>query len=111
MARELGLEVHSMAAQISRMEKEGLVEKSKDRKKRNLMHIRITDKGNEKLDIIHEGKSIDSVMSVLTDEEQQKFWEILVKIRNQSIIELGKIDYDSALKGLPVNLKDYTPQL
>jgi DNA-binding MarR family transcriptional regulator len=108
IARELGLETHSIAAQIGRMEKEGLVEKTKDRKKRNLMHVRITDKGYEKLNNIREGKSIDSVMSVLTDEEQQQFWEILIKLRKHSIIELSELDNQfNPLRGLPVNLKDY----
>ncbi len=94
IARQMGLEVHTVSAQLNRMVKEGWIEKSKNRGKRNLMSIRITDKGYEILDKTAGRKMINSIMSVLTDEEKHRLWQITNKIREQCIIELGRMSYD-----------------
>jgi len=96
IAKQLGLEAHSMSAQLKRMEKERLIEKFKKRGKKNLINIRITDKGYEILDKDKASgkKTINSIMSVLTDEEKHRLWVIINKIREQAIIELSMMNYD-----------------
>lgn len=92
IARQLVMEVHSISAQLSRMEKEGLIKKLKNPKKKNLISIKITDKGYELYQKGMERLSIHSVMSILNEEEQQNLWKITAKIRQQSMRELGRGD-------------------
>jgi len=90
IAEQLTLEIHSISAQLTRMEKEGLIEKTKDRKKKNLMHVRITDKGYESFIHGMKREKLNSIMSALTDEEKHSLWMIIAKIREKSMAELGK---------------------
>jgi DNA-binding MarR family transcriptional regulator len=94
IARRIGLEIPSISAQLNRMQKEGLIEKSKNRGKRKLIKISITDKGYEILEKTSDRKAINSIMSALTDEEKHRLWAIIIKIREQSVSELGKMNYD-----------------
>jgi len=90
IAQQLVLEVHSMSAQLTRMEKDGSIIKVKDRKRKNLMRIVVTNKGYESFIKGMEKITINSIMSKLTKEEQQNLWVIMAKIREQSMIDLGK---------------------
>ena len=90
ISQQLVREVHSMSAQLTRMEKEGLINKVKDPKKKNLMRIVVTDKGYELYTKGMERTTINSIMSTLTQEEQHELWVIMAKIREKSMIELGK---------------------
>ena len=92
ISHQLVREVHSMSAQLKRMEKEGLIKKAKDQNKKNLMRIIVTDKGYELYTKGMEKTTINSIMSKLTVEEQKTLWLIMVKIRQQSMIELEKED-------------------
>ena len=90
IAQQLVLEVHSMSAQLKRMEKDGLIERISDHRKRNRMRIVVTDKGYELFIKGMERRTINSMMSVLTEEEQRNLWVIMAKLREQSMLELGK---------------------
>ncbi len=92
IAGQLVMEVHSMSAQLSRMEKDGLIVKTKNPKKKNLLSIQITEKGYEIYQKGLDRQSIHSVMSVLTDEQRKHLWEIITSLRQQSMTELGKGD-------------------
>ncbi len=86
------LERHSMSSQLIRMEKEGLVKREKDPKKKNMMSIGITEKGYELYMNAVETGVIDRILSVLTEEERHSLWIIIAKLRKQGMIELEK-DY------------------
>lgn len=94
IANQLVLEEHSVSAQLTRMEKDGLIEKSKDKGKSKLIQVIITEKGYDFFTQGMERKATDSIMSVLTEEEKISLWTILAKLRKQSMIELGRDDQD-----------------
>jgi len=92
ISQQLVREVHSMSAQLTRMEKEGLIKKVKDQKKKNLMRIVVTKKGYELYSKGMGKTTINSIMSKLSPEEQKTLWLIMAKVRKQSMIELEKED-------------------
>ena len=104
IAQQLILEKNSMSAQLTRMEKEGIIKKVKDPKKKNLMSITLTNKGHELYVKGLERNAINSVMSTLTEDEKQALWAILAKLRDKSMIELGKESVNLYPPSEPVKL-------
>ena len=49
IARWLMRKAHSVSGLLQRMEKDGLIEKTKDLKRKNMVRVTITDKGHEAL--------------------------------------------------------------
>ncbi|MFC2020355.1 MarR family winged helix-turn-helix transcriptional regulator [Chloroflexota bacterium] len=88
LARELFLEPHSVSGLISRMTKQGLINKVKDLERKNLVRIEITEKGYEAYQKSTGRESISDIMSVLTQEEKLELWSLLAKIRGRAIEEL-----------------------
>ena len=89
IAKESSRERHSTSEQLSRMEREGLIRKIKDLKRKNLIRIELTEKGFELLQKASERKSIDYIMAVLTLEEQRTLWSLLAKVRGKAMGYLG----------------------
>src|SRR4030042_6918301 len=69
---------------LDRMEKTGLVERVKDLPRKNLVRIRLTEKGKQAYKQSLKRESLHKVMSCLSDEERQNLASILVKLRNRA---------------------------
>ena len=82
LAETLGVSAASIATSIKRMCKAGFVERAEDANDRRINRIRITQKGKEVfLAGREECSKVDAQMfSGITDEEIEKFSEILIKI-------------------------------
>ncbi len=88
------------------MEKDGLIEKSKDPKRKNLMTVRITDKGYESFIRAMKRNKTNAIMSALTEKEKHNLWTTIAKIRKKSMAELGK---DSTILYPPSDPADLPP--
>jgi len=62
------------------MEKDGLIKRIKDTPKSRLLRIELTDKGLEMLKIGKESKTIDAILSALTEKEKQQVYTNLSKV-------------------------------
>lgn len=82
LAETMGVSAASIATSIKRMCKAGFVERTEDETDRRINRIRITQKGKEVfLAGREECSKVDTRMfSGITDEEIEKFSEILIKI-------------------------------
>ena len=76
---------HSVSGLLDRMEKDGLVKKSKDLHRKNLVRITITNKGHKVLEQSKKRESIRRVMSVLSEEERLQLQSSLKKIRDKAL--------------------------
>ena len=47
LSNEMYMETHSVAALLSRMERDGFVKKYKDKVRKNLVHVEVTEKGKQ----------------------------------------------------------------
>lgn len=90
IAKTLLLEPHSVSQQLSKMEKMGLVRKTKDLERKNLVRVELTETGR---DLLHKSmerrRSIKKIMSVLTEDERRQMWNSLAKLRDAAIKDLG----------------------
>jgi DNA-binding MarR family transcriptional regulator len=92
ISRYLFLERHSVSQLLTRMEKDGLVQRVKDLERRNYVRVELTKKG---LDAFHRSsrqRSTKPIMTVLTDKEQEALWSILARLRERTIKRLGMKD-------------------
>lgn len=76
--------VASISAQLTRMEKDGLVEKFRENRKSALKKFYLTEKGMNAHEIISKRTSIRTVMSVLSEEDFQQLIPTLKKIIGSS---------------------------
>jgi DNA-binding MarR family transcriptional regulator len=88
MSRWLLREKHTVSELISRMEKQGLVRKTKGLKRKNLVGVTLTDKGEEALrQGMMKEKTIRKIMSCLSNEEQDSLRGHLEKLRSKALEE------------------------
>jgi len=90
IARWLGREPHTVSSLLSRMVSQGLVIKEKSLDKKNLVRIRLTDKGER---IYHQAigmKPMHDIISVLSREERQQLKTLLEILRDKAQQSLGR---------------------
>jgi len=90
IARWLGREPHTVSSLLSRMVAQGLVVKEKSLDKKNLVRIRLTEKGEK---LYHEAigmKPMHEIISVLSHEERQHLNMLLGKLRDKAQRNLGR---------------------
>ena len=88
ITRWLLRESHTVTELLSRMEREGLVTKTKDLERKNMVRVSITEKGRQAYQQSTKRKSIHKVMSSLSEEERQQLRSYLERLRNKALGEL-----------------------
>ncbi|MCK4362768.1 MAG: winged helix DNA-binding protein [Dehalococcoidia bacterium] len=80
-------EPHTISAILNRMQEDGLVRKVKDLERKNWVRIELTDKGEEALRQAMDIEIIGTIISSLSDEEQDILLSYLNKLRTKSFEE------------------------
>jgi DNA-binding MarR family transcriptional regulator len=88
ITRWLLREPHTVTEILNRMVKKGLVTKSKDLEKKNMVRVSITEKGRQVYEQSTKRKSIHKVISSLSREERQQLGSYLERLRNKALGEL-----------------------
>ncbi len=88
IAKNLLLEAHSVSQLVSRMERKGLVHKTRDLERKNLVHIELTEAGWDLFRKTGRRRPVRKIMAVLTDEERRQMWVSLAKLRDAVVKEL-----------------------
>jgi DNA-binding MarR family transcriptional regulator len=86
IARETLLKPHTISGIVNRMEKKGLLKKTKDLNRKNQIRVSITEKGLEAHQLSSKRGPIHRVMSALSQGERDQLGPLLVKI----LAEAGK---------------------
>ena len=89
ISRWLFREPHSISVLLSAMEKEGLVKKTKDLDKKNLIRVELTEKGLEAYEKSNQRGSIHEIISCLSEEEHQQLRAILQKLLDKALRKLA----------------------
>lgn len=89
ISRWLGREGHTVSSNLNAMERRGLIKKTKDLEKKNLVRIALTNKGRQAWRHALKHKSMDTLFSVLTDKERRELRSILLKMQERAEKELG----------------------
>lgn len=86
MSRWLRREHHSVSGLLSRMEKKGLISRSKDSPSKNLARVTLTEKGRQAYYYQSTQRaSISNTMGILSQEERQQLSSLLKKLRSEGL--------------------------
>ena len=89
LARRLFLEPHSVSELIIRMEKKGLVRKTRDSVRGNVVRISITDKGRDVCLRAMGQDFIHNIIAKLSDEQREQLDTCLTILYTETLKELG----------------------
>jgi DNA-binding MarR family transcriptional regulator len=79
---------HTVTEILKRMEKEGLVTRTKDLERKNMVRVSMTEKGRQAYQQSTKRTSIYKLMSSLSQEERQHLMASLLKLRGKALKEL-----------------------
>jgi len=80
---------HSISGLLSRMEKAGLIRKTKDLHKKNLVRVSLTEKGEAAYKLAMKRKMIQKIMSSLSAEQRKQLNSALEILRTKGLKEMG----------------------
>ena len=90
ISRMIFRQPHSVSGIIDRMAKAGLVKRTKDLHRKNLVRVVMTDKGEKAYkQALKKRKSVQKIMSSLSEAERQKLRSLLETLRNKGLKEIG----------------------
>ena len=89
VSRRIFRKPHSVSGLVERAEKAGLLKKTKDLHKKNLVRVTITEKGQKIYNQSSKIKAIHRIMSALSEEERRQLQTSLEKLRSKAIKDLG----------------------
>jgi DNA-binding MarR family transcriptional regulator len=94
ISRHLIRQPHSVSSLIDRMEADGLVRRVKDLDRKNLVRVKMTQKGKTVYSRLSERRTIHDMMADLSEEERQQMIQALVKIQTRIHQNIGKTKSD-----------------
>jgi len=80
---------HTVSGLLSRMEKKGLLRKTKDLKRGNLVRVSLTEKGQQVYNQSSQLKSVHDIMSSLSEERRQQLISYLLELRAGALEKFG----------------------
>ncbi|MBA7698135.1 hypothetical protein ES703_106810 [subsurface metagenome] len=83
ISRWLVREHHSVSCLLDRMERAGLVSRSKERHAKSLTRVALTEKGRQAYCQSTKRASIHNIMRVISQEERQKITAVLIRVRDE----------------------------
>ncbi len=83
---------HSVSTLVQRMEKKGLITKTKDLARKNMVRVSLTAKGREAYEKSTRRDSTHRIMGTLNKSERRQFLDFMQRIMVQSQKELGEAD-------------------
>lgn len=89
ISRWLFREPHSVFGLLTRMEKQGLVTRTKDLEKKNMVRVTLTEKGRQALDLSTERQVIHQIFSSLSEEQRQQLTSCLRVLLDKALDQLG----------------------
>jgi len=86
LARWLFRKPHTISSLLTRMEKEGLVRRTKDASRKGVMRIALTEKGGQDYyKAVRRSEALHEIISCLSKKEQQQLQKYLRKLRDQAL--------------------------
>jgi len=86
VAKQVERQDHVVSRQVMRMEKDGLINRIKNKPKSNVLQLEVTKKGLEMIKLADKSKSINAIFSTLSKQNRDQLESTL----NQILIEVEK---------------------
>lgn len=100
LSRLLFRESQSVSGILTRMEKQGLVKRVKDLDRKNQVRVVITEKGRQAYSQSIRRKSIQRIMSSLSEEDRQRLKSYLQILKDEAIKELARVRLEPLSSGV-----------
>jgi len=88
ISRLLFREHSTISALLARMEKKGLIVKTRDREKKNMWRVSITEKGRNAYYNSLKRESLHTIMSAFTADEKKHMVSFIKKMRDNALLQL-----------------------
>ena len=85
IARWMVREPHSISGLLTRMEKDGLLQRVPDPERRNAVSIILTEKGREICEKVFLRESVRQILSVLDEGQRQQLTNSLITVRDRAL--------------------------
>ncbi len=85
LTRWLSRRPSTISILLKRMEKQGLIVKRPDAKKKNVIRLSLTEKGREVYGYAIKAHAFVNIFNVLSSEKQQQFWDLLKPLLDQAL--------------------------
>ncbi len=92
LSRHILRQPHTVSALVDRMARRGLVKKVKDLDRKNLVRVKMTQKGKSVYSRLSERMATHDMMADLSEEERQKMIQSLLKIQSRIYLQIGKTE-------------------
>jgi DNA-binding MarR family transcriptional regulator len=89
ISRWLFREPHTVSGLLNRMQKQGLITKTKDLERKNLIRVTLTEKGEKAYKKSRQMKVVPKILSRLSQNERDNLRAYLEKLRSKAFKELG----------------------
>jgi DNA-binding MarR family transcriptional regulator len=89
ISRLLLRQPHTVSAIVDRMAKKGLIKKSKDLERKNMVRVTLTEKGKEAYEVTTKRGPIHRILGILNKDERREFHGFLERVLAKSREELG----------------------
>jgi DNA-binding MarR family transcriptional regulator len=89
VSHTLSLEVQSVSGLINRMEKKGLVIRTRDPQRKNVTRLSLTEKGREMAEKVRQLDFVRDTISQLSEEQQEQLRSCLSVLLEYALNELG----------------------
>ena len=84
ISRWLNRERPSVSVLLERMKRKGLIEKTKDFNRKNLVRVTLTEKGKETIDALMEMKIVAPIFSTISEEQLQQLMSYLTILSDRA---------------------------
>lgn len=88
LSRRMFREHNTVTALLSRMQRKGLVRKRRDRERKNVWRIALTDRGRQAYEASVQRDVLHRVLGVLSGDEKREFEQHLRSLRAQALKQL-----------------------
>jgi DNA-binding MarR family transcriptional regulator len=95
IARKLFRQSHTISELIKRMEKQQLVQRLRDLKKKNVIRVLLTGKGEELLAKAHQNQVVHEILSVLEEKERNQLLQMMTSLLDKATETLNMSYYNS----------------
>jgi DNA-binding MarR family transcriptional regulator len=111
LTRWLSRKPSSVSILLKRMEKQGLISKKTDLKKKNIFRLSLTRKGLEAYGYVREYNVFMKIFKTLSAARQQQLWELLKPLLDRARKSLGDDKYKYSFRIFDLKPRPYPDKL
>jgi DNA-binding MarR family transcriptional regulator len=89
ISRRLFRESNSITVLVKRLEKRGFIKRVPDDKRRNIIRISLTEKGNEAYYNALQIEAFNKIIKKFSIRKRQQLWKLLEKLRNYALKDMS----------------------